>query len=191
MANMKYAFELKNPDELEQILALPTLHILVTTDETGITKGHCLDFDTWAFSEDPKNGVEKVTLRLLEMAFLEFFQLFQSKNLSQLYQNQVKDGAIWEEYTSLMNGVRIFQLQNTMKDFFENPEKSLQVLEDKKTTKSPSQETFDMSALSNIERDQMKHWIRESLTATPERRKEIMHHMVLSLGRINKLKLAS
>ncbi|PJE03174.1 MAG: hypothetical protein CK427_05595 [Leptospira sp.] len=179
--NYPIALELTSPFEFTEVFDLPTMHIIISKKEDGSISGHCLDYDTWAFSEsEDATGIVKVITRLLEMAFILFIDLYQEKRLDDIFENEVTDEAVWNEFRNLIKKNRIASVKKTMtelhSDQMENFANASNLKEDEEKS------IYDLSEFSDSEREQIQFWLKELKTSDVNRRKEILHEMLQSIA---------
>ncbi|MCB1309466.1 MAG: hypothetical protein KDK30_14845 [Leptospiraceae bacterium] len=181
----KMALEIRAPLEMDSIFALPTLHILLEKLSDGTWAGHCLDFDTWAYSEneDEKEAISRVTLRLLEMAFIDFIHLHQADELNRLYDNEVDDPELWKEFRSIANRIRTQRLSKSLHNLLKDTTNLSEF-------QNAEIKEYDFSEFSDSEKKQVQHWLQELQNADPDKRNEILLAMVKSLARVVPLRLA-
>lgn len=139
----KLALEIAAPQQLDRYFAFPTLHILAEEREAGLFAGQCLDLDIWAYSEHPEEPLERVVVRLMEMAVMEFILLYRKGLLGRLYDSEVRDPDRWQLFRDLMNQKRIARL----KDSFETLELGKAAQERKKQGHG-DRDSVDLSAFN-------------------------------------------
>ena len=109
---------------IDSLIELPNMHILIEEYNKETISGHCLDFDTWAYSQE--SNIEKATSniskRLIEMALNHIFLLYLDKKIEErLYRFQVPlESKKWKQFNKIHNDNKASILTNSLKRLLGN-----------------------------------------------------------------------
>lgn len=166
-------------------IKLPNLHILLHRKEDGTMAGHCLDFDIWAYSEQPddKEAIEKVFGRICEMVMFQIISLIKRGALSSMFKNRVADSNEWDRFIQIHSERKVKALQDSIEQF-RDQKPAAQKLESDHTE-------YDFEHLTQENLKKLRHILDHIQTASKEEATVLINTFLNAMPGHYRMRLAS
>ena len=169
------------------ILELPNFHILANRRDDGIMRGHCLDFDIWAFSEekDDETALNQIFERLSDMVVIHILGHIQRSIVDHLYDNQIELTGEWGIFFKFSAKEKIKRLKDSYSELMNHPKKLMDEI-----GKLQINELFTFNNLTNSSQQSLREALTTLQGLNPEKAAEAIEN-ILAITKRYTLRIAA